>query len=332
MVGRILDTSLHALGVCLFYLGAAPLIRRWGRKNPKILLYHDCSPSETAYTAGLRCTTHPDTFRTHVDYLVKHYNVVDVEMMVSGHSPDRALAITFDDGYASVYEHAFPILQKAGAPATVYLISSVVDNESLVWVNELNALLREGGDAAVTSTKLRFGISEAETPEEIISHCRLNYERDKMEALLEDLRGICAQPVAEHAAEARLYLSWDHIEEMLGFGIRFGNHTHTHPNMERLTEDEQITEIATAQSVLKKRLPSVSAFAHPFGHKSPNTAKLAIEAGLTSAAEVGGYNTPICPQSLGRTHLSRESIAGLFSRMELVEPVKGMLRKRIYHR
>ena len=46
MVGRILTAFLYALGVVLYSLGAAGLVRRIGKKNPKILLYHDCAPEE----------------------------------------------------------------------------------------------------------------------------------------------------------------------------------------------------------------------------------------------------------------------------------------------
>jgi len=35
--------------------------------------------------------------------------------------PERSLAITFDDGYQSVYTQAFPILQRYGFSATVFL-------------------------------------------------------------------------------------------------------------------------------------------------------------------------------------------------------------------
>ena len=35
--------------------------------------------------------------------------------------PDRAFVITFDDGYQTVYEEAFPVLQRYGMSATVFL-------------------------------------------------------------------------------------------------------------------------------------------------------------------------------------------------------------------
>ncbi len=35
--------------------------------------------------------------------------------------PNRSLVITFDDGYQSVYDEAFPVLQRYGMPATIFL-------------------------------------------------------------------------------------------------------------------------------------------------------------------------------------------------------------------
>lgn len=37
--------------------------------------------------------------------------------------PERVLAITFDDGYQSIYKEALPVLQKYGLTATVFLVT-----------------------------------------------------------------------------------------------------------------------------------------------------------------------------------------------------------------
>jgi len=45
--------------------------------------------------------------------------------------PERSLVITFDDGYRSVYQVAFPILREQAIPATVFL--TVGDPEEASW-------------------------------------------------------------------------------------------------------------------------------------------------------------------------------------------------------
>jgi peptidoglycan/xylan/chitin deacetylase (PgdA/CDA1 family) len=53
------------------------------------------------------------------------YRTLSLQQVVDGlrpgEFPERALAITFDDGYRTVYEEAFPALQERGLSATVFL-------------------------------------------------------------------------------------------------------------------------------------------------------------------------------------------------------------------
>lgn len=328
MVRRVLTASLYTVGIFLFFIGAAPLLRWIGKRNPKVLLYHDCAHRESDYVAGLECTTSPENFSEHIAYLSRHYRIVPLDTILSGNAPSRAVSITFDDGYASVYDNAFPILRARQLPATIYLISSVIDNRALVWVNELNCLVRRGGMAAAECVARFFDISPGAKPAEIITACRINFSASKVGALLVELRRMINLPEAEHARQAKLYLTWEQIREMAQARIEFGNHSQTHPNMECLTEEQQLAELQGAQKELEEHLPQVRHFAHPFGHRGPTTASLASKSGLLSAADVGGYNYPVNPLKVGRTHMANESVAGLFARMEVVEPVKGLLRRR----
>jgi peptidoglycan/xylan/chitin deacetylase (PgdA/CDA1 family) len=82
----------------------------------------------------------PETFAAQLDYLARNdYQVVrlsDLSGFLAGRQPlpRRAVVITMDDGYASVYEHAFPLLKKHGFPATVFVYTDFVGaKDALSW-------------------------------------------------------------------------------------------------------------------------------------------------------------------------------------------------------
>jgi hypothetical protein len=61
----------------------------------------------------------------------------------AGSSPP-AFAITFDDGYESVFTHALPILESLSIPATVFLTSGFLDGAvAPPWRSSDSALLAE---------------------------------------------------------------------------------------------------------------------------------------------------------------------------------------------
>jgi peptidoglycan/xylan/chitin deacetylase (PgdA/CDA1 family) len=66
-------------------------------------------------------------FGAQLDTLVEYQaNVLGlndaVQGLCSGSLPPRAVALTFDDGYTSVAEKAWPILKARGLPATLYVV------------------------------------------------------------------------------------------------------------------------------------------------------------------------------------------------------------------
>ena len=91
------------------------------RDNGVILLYHHVSDSTPASTS-----ISPKQFHIHMQYLSENHYVMALPDMIAalknGTSiPDKAVAITFDDGYANILENADPILKIFNFPYTIFI-------------------------------------------------------------------------------------------------------------------------------------------------------------------------------------------------------------------
>lgn len=71
----------------------------------------------------------PERFRRDVEYLQRHYEIVDLPAVLRP-GDDRRVAITFDDGYRDFHRHVVPILHEYDVPATVFAIADAVDDPS----------------------------------------------------------------------------------------------------------------------------------------------------------------------------------------------------------
>ena len=96
-------------------------INTWAKDNAVILVYHHVSEATPSVTS-----VSPQTFRQHMTYLAKHHQVLPLQKIVETLKnkqplPDKAVAITFDDGYENIYQNAHPILQEFGFPYTIFV-------------------------------------------------------------------------------------------------------------------------------------------------------------------------------------------------------------------
>ena len=89
--------------------------------------------------SGDGLTTTFDDFRRHLDVLEDWGATVlpldtATRLLAAGALPERAVALTFDDGYASVAEQAWPELLSRGLPATMFVVSGYLDGRrTFTW-------------------------------------------------------------------------------------------------------------------------------------------------------------------------------------------------------
>lgn len=106
-----------------------------------ILMYHKISPYSTHGGPGLRVT--PQAFRQQMKYLYKQgYNPISLNQLTDHWQkrdtlPARPIIITFDDGYEDNYNFAFPILQKYGYTATIFLVYDNIGGHN-TWDDKIN--------------------------------------------------------------------------------------------------------------------------------------------------------------------------------------------------
>jgi peptidoglycan/xylan/chitin deacetylase (PgdA/CDA1 family) len=217
-------------------------------------------------------------FRDLCRHLAENYKVLPLQDFVSALKrgralPDRAVAITFDDGYESNYRLAFPILREFSLPAAIFLCTGYVDGTVRPWFHRVElAVARE----RVRELGIRIGGNFF-----CFTLCSSATRGAALGALLRTIKRL---PQAEAAdAVARIEealqpapggipaplraISWVQAREMLDSGlVAFGAHTHTHPILGRCAPEVVRDEIFTSRDRMTAELGAAPAvFAYPNG-------------------------------------------------------------------
>jgi peptidoglycan/xylan/chitin deacetylase (PgdA/CDA1 family) len=221
--------------------GLVALTRRL-RRGAVILGYHNVvsRPSE-AMQADPSLHATREHFEAQIRWLKEHCDVVSLAELASRLDRDESVsgtaAITFDDGYAGVVEHAWPILRALGVPATVFIIADAPGNIPVFWWDT----------PAIARAARR--------------------ERDLW--LLEmrgDQRQIVPQDAAPVVPRALRLASWEMLGAAVREGLDIGCHSASHRTMTRLTDLELRDEIERSRDTIRERLRVTPQwFSYPYG-------------------------------------------------------------------
>lgn len=118
LAAAVLLLAVAAGGLKLFDLARGPKVT--------ILMYHHIVADGSAVN-GMTVTE--SRFRQDMEWLRSHgYTTVLPRELAAGEPvPDKAVMVTFDDGYSSNYHLAYPILQDLEMKAAIAVIGRVVD-------------------------------------------------------------------------------------------------------------------------------------------------------------------------------------------------------------
>jgi peptidoglycan/xylan/chitin deacetylase (PgdA/CDA1 family) len=210
------------------------------------------------------------TLELHLDWIGRRFRFVSLAELGAlaerGAARGKPLAaVTFDDGYQGVYDHAVPMLKRKGIPAAVFVVTDLIGTSRLYSHDSLYLMFtqrgRPPGDAYQKTRSMLRSLPPAEV--------------DRL------LRSEGRQPAD---TPSLLPLTWEMLFEMREAGFTIGSHTKTHPILTRLGPAEVALEASGSRRALERILGArVEHFAYPDGQFDPAVVGAVAEAGYRFA-------------------------------------------------
>jgi len=256
----------------------------------------------------------PQRFAEQLEVLTRNFVPLSLaelaERLQEGKVPDKAVVITFDDGYADNFWSALPLLERFGVPATVFVTTGLVGTEREFYWDELERLIlgetvkgrngetEKGRSGNLIGQELRLEIRGR------VRQWKLTNDEERLKAyheihdlltpLLPEQREAVLQQlrlwfgVSENGRPDYRLMT---VEELVAISrdglVDIGAHTVNHPDLTAIPPEQQRWEIETSKRQLEEWLGRpVRWFAYPYGSGNFVTRQLVKEAGFEVACSM----------------------------------------------
>jgi peptidoglycan/xylan/chitin deacetylase (PgdA/CDA1 family) len=231
------------------------------------------------------------TLEEHIDWVARRYRFTTLDeigaRLEAGEPFDERLAaLTFDDGYADIYENALPLIERKGIPAAVFVVTDLIGRRSLQIHDRLYLQI------------LRARRSES-TPlfEDPVEATRALLTKLPQEELLQllDMLESRSTPQAQDV-EALRPLDWEMLGRMRRAGITIGSHTRTHALLALESPAKVRDEVEGSRAALERRLGiRIEHFAYPDGQFDGTAVAAVKTAGYRFAYGICPHGDPRAP-------------------------------------
>ena len=259
------------------------------RARLSVLIFHRVLPRRDPLFPG---EIFAEPFAALMNHVASRFRVLvlrdAVQALAQGTLPARAMAITFDDGYADNLEIAAPILQRNRVPATVFVATGYLDG-GCMWNDLVIQAFRATQRASVDLRSIGLGTFQLDSHQnrraaidQVLAHLKYLAVEDRRDRAERVLRA------AEVDAPRELMLTRESVRALHAAGFDVGAHTVTHPILARLPTDAAWDEIRQSKVDLEALTgKSVDLFAYPNGKPgtdySPDHVRMIREAGFEAA-------------------------------------------------
>jgi peptidoglycan/xylan/chitin deacetylase (PgdA/CDA1 family) len=277
MGGRLVREALtyraRRVGAEVYYGSLRTLritaLRRARQDRGVVLCYHNVVANDGGQRGAPGLHLPLARFERQVCWLARHYAIVPLGQFVRQRRTRGArplAAITFDDGYGGVFEHAVPLLRRLGIPATVFVVADATDRRAGFWWDHPDVIAMLTDDLRNTWLQELRGDAAA-----ILSAAHAS--------------SVVDLPAACRAAD------WATIRTHAHAGVGIGVHSATHRALSTLTDVELEHEVIASRMIVHSKTgiwPEF--FAYPYGLSDARVRAAVCDAGYTAAFSLGGQD------------------------------------------
>lgn len=217
------------------------LFRGFYKKNLRVLVFHKIDDQEI--------------FSRQIKYLKSNYNIIDIATLKESIKnkdkklPIYPLLITIDDGDKTTLDNGLPILMEHEVSSCVFVITNYVNTNNIFWWERIMESERNNQPPSEIRKK--------------INHLKQVSNIDRMKAL------------EKYAPIKKKQLKTEDLIYMQENNMFVGNHTHSHPMLDKCSETEIQNEMDFAKFLFDKwSIQGFDVFAYPNGNWNENSEKL----------------------------------------------------------
>lgn len=249
-----------------------------------VLMYHGVVKDSWSLAEDNWLQVKESEFRRQMQHLKKHFDVVDLGTAIretphqQNTSQKPKVAITFDDGYMNNYTVAYPILKELQLPATIFVVTNMIDNNNLFWYDRIRTAMKNSlTTEQITNTIESFKDNHPHTIDAIVDQFIINQEA----------KGKIKFVDPKEVSQTYGTLSLEAIHDMGQTGlIKFDSHTSAHEIVIHMKFEEVKESITNSVEKLKKLIPTdalASVFCFPNGWFNNTHMRLVQDLGFNGA-------------------------------------------------
>lgn len=263
-----------------------------------IVMYH--------YIRNLKYSRFPEIkgldlqlFKEQIQFFKEHFNIIKMEDVIAAYTdnyslPEKAILLTFDDGYSDNYLNVFPILKEENIQGSFFIPGKTFVEHQLLDVNKVHFVLASTNITNLVQEVFKqldyYRGKEFDIPsnEELFREYAKEERFDKKEvifvkrilqtALPEKLRNIIASNIfakyvglSEEKFAYELYMNYDQIKCMKKSGMYIGLHGYDHYWLGNLESRKMEQDIDKALEVMSEVInPRLWVMNYPYGSYNDN--------------------------------------------------------------